>query len=152
MDISKIQEIIDLLKDTDISEIEIKDEQGTLRLSRHGSGNQPIHYVPSQAVVPMQAPPTPGALHSLENTVGNTLPSGHTVRSPMVGTLYTSPSPEAPSFVTIGQMVKVGDTLCIIEAMKMFNEIESDRAGKVVAILAANGDPIEFDQALFVIE
>jgi acetyl-CoA carboxylase biotin carboxyl carrier protein len=158
MDISKIQEIINLLKDTDISELEIQDEQGTLRLSRQGKGGHPGEaqqtiYIPApQASAPMQAPAAVADAGTPKATAPESTPSGHTIRSPMVGTLYTSPSPEAPAFVTIGQMVKVGDTLCIIEAMKMFNEIESDRAGKVVAILAANGDPIEFDQALFVIE
>jgi acetyl-CoA carboxylase biotin carboxyl carrier protein len=78
--------------------------------------------------------------------------SGHKIRSPMVGTMYTSPSPENPPFVTIGQSVKVGDTLCIVEAMKMFNEIESDRAGKIVEILVKNGEPVEYDQILFIIE
>ncbi len=150
MDIRKIQEIIEMLKDTDISEIEIKDDKGTLRLSRHGQSVQPIHFIPS--TTPVQMPTsTAEAAQAVENAVSN-VPSGHTVRSPMVGTLYTSSSPDSPPFVTIGQTVKVGDTLCIIEAMKMFNEIESDRAGKVAAILASSGDPIEFDQALFVIE
>lgn len=157
MDISKIQEIIKLLKDTDISEIEIKDELGTLRLSRQGSGQtaldvqQSMYYQPPLQPMPVSAPPIQAPAAAIASPVPNN-ETGHTVRSPMVGTLYSSPSPDAQPFVTIGQTVKVGDTLCIIEAMKMFNEIESDRAGKIVAIYANNGDPIEFDQALFVIE
>ena len=157
MDISKIQEIIKLLKDTDISEIEIKDELGTLRLTRYGLKPAPMDI--QQALSYSSSPPVPMIPASTQN-LSTQVPdkqetnqeTGHTVRSPMVGTLYTAPSTEAQPFVSVGQSVKVGDTLCIIEAMKMFNEIESDRAGKIKAILAHNGDPIEFDQALFIIE
>lgn len=158
MDIRKIKKLIELLEETGISEIEIKEGEESVRLSRHGYQMEPPHqyrYVQQQA--PQQAMPAqPAALtHADAATTGTSATpaiSGHSVRSPMVGTLYTSPSPEAPAFVAIGQTVKVGDTLCIIEAMKMFNEIESDRAGKIVDILVANGDPIEYDQALFIIE
>lgn len=157
MDIRKIKKLIELLEETGISEIEIKEGEESVRLSRHGYQMEPqqYRYVPQQA--PQQIMPAqPAALTHADATTASTTEtpaiSGHRVRSPMVGTLYTSPSPEAPAFVTIGQTVKVGDTLCIIEAMKMFNEIESDRAGKIVDILVANGDPIEYDQALFIIE
>lgn len=157
MDIRKIKKLIELLEETGISEIEIKEGEESVRLSRHGyhmEAPQQYRYLPQQqAPQQMQAQqvfaqpdaPTPAAPEKAAI-------AGHVVRSPMVGTLYTSPSPEAAAFVAIGQSVKIGDTLCIIEAMKMFNEIESDRAGKVVDILVANGDPIEYDQALFVIE
>ena len=115
---------------------------------------QQFRYAPQQA--PQQLMTAQPAFANADNATASVAEkpaiSGHQVRSPMVGTLYTSPSPEAPAFVKIGQSVKAGDTLCIIEAMKMFNEIESDRAGKIVDILVANGDPIEYDQALFVIE
>ena len=158
MDIRKIKKLIELLEETGISEIEIKEGEESVRLSRHGyhmEAPQQLRYVPQQQA-PQQSMTTQPALAHADGTTASAAEkpaiSGHQVRSPMVGTLYTSPSPEAPAFVKIGQSVKAGDTLCIIEAMKMFNEIESDRAGKSVDILVANGDPIEYDQALFVIE
>lgn len=161
MDIRKIKKLIELLEETGISEIEIKEGEESVRLSRHGypmeAPPQQYHYMPQQQA-PQQAIPAPAqpALAHIDGATASAAEklaiAGHLIRSPMVGTLYTSPSPEAPAFVKIGQSVKVGDTLCIIEAMKMFNEIESDRVGKVVDILVANGDPIEYDQALFVIE
>lgn len=155
MDIRKIKKLIELLEETGISEIEIKEGEESVRLSRHGY----VMEVPPQmryvtAPQPILQPPTTA---TQTNVMGESKPltatkAGHKVRSPMVGTMYTSPSPDAAPFVTIGQTVKVGDTLCIVEAMKMFNEIEADRAGKVVDILVANGDPIEYDQPLFIIE
>lgn len=158
MDIRKIKKLIELLEETGISEIEIKEGEESVRLSRHSYAME----APGQLRYPVPPPigtsqfvpaatVAPAITANDHKTVALTKP-GHKVRSPMVGTLYTSPSPEASPFVTIGQSVKVGDTLCIIEAMKMFNEIEADRAGKVVDILVANGDPIEYDQPLFVIE
>lgn len=156
MDIRKIRKLIELLEETGISEIEIKEGEESLRLSRHSTAPvertpvqytsaQPIHYQkpPSESLSPAQSE------HKTEAAV---IATGHKIRSPMVGTMYTSPSPDAPAFVTVGQSVKAGDTLCIIEAMKMFNEIEADRSGKIVDILVANGDPIEYDQVLFIIE
>lgn len=159
MDIRKIKKLIELLEETGISEIEIKEGEESVRLSRHGYPMevppQQYHYIPQQQA-PQQAMPAQAALTHAADAPASAPEkpaiAGHLIRSPMVGTLYTSPSPEAPAFVKIGQTVKAGDTLCIIEAMKMFNEIESDRAGKVIDILVANGDPIEYDQALFVIE
>lgn len=153
MDIRKIKKLIELLDETGISEIEIKEGEESVRLSRYS--HQPIdthsmRYTPPPAA-PLPAPtPTASAAAAVESTAPQA--NGHKVRSPVVGTMYTSPSPEAPPFVTIGQSVKAGDILCIVEAMKMFNEIEADRAGKIVAILASNGDPIEYDQPLFIIE
>ena len=159
MDIRKIRKLIELLEETGISEIEIKEGEESLRLSRHSSASmdaQHIRYVSSapvqhQHVAPAQLNNTLVAPHH-DPKPTPPMASGHKVRSPMVGTMYTSPSPETPAFITIGQSVKVGDTLCIVEAMKMFNEIESDRAGKVVDILVKNGDPVEYDQILFIIE
>lgn len=158
MDIRKIKKLIELLEETGISEIEIKEGEESLRLSRYNNSSvQPtqMHYV-SSAPVPQtvhQSQSVSSPAHEQDNkTVAPAITSGHKIRSPMVGTLYTSPSPEAAPFVTIGQSVKVGDTLCIVEAMKMFNEIEADRAGKIIEILAKNGDPVEYDQALFIIE
>jgi acetyl-CoA carboxylase biotin carboxyl carrier protein len=158
MDIRKIKKLIELLEETGISEIEIKEGEESVRLSRHGipmEMPQQYRYLPHQQAPQQTMPAQPALGHTADATTSAPEKppiSGHLIRSPMVGTLYTSPSPEAPAFVKIGQSVKAGDTLCIIEAMKMFNEIESDRAGKVVDILVANGDPIEYDQALFVIE
>lgn len=155
MDIRKIRKLIELLEETGISEIEVKEGEESLRLSRHFPAyHHPMdttHIRPATTVVhtpaslQVAAPATPA--------VGNeTKISGHQVRSPMVGTLYTAPSPDASPFVSVGQTVGVGDTLCIIEAMKMFNEIEADRAGVITAILVTNGSPVEYDQPLFVIE
>lgn len=157
MDIRKIKKLIELLEETGISEIEIKEGEESVRLSRHGYPvEQPaqIRYVsppPHAAVSAQPAIAAPAASH-VNDTAASANTKGHRVRSPMVGTMYTSPSPDASPFVTIGQTVKVGDTLCIVEAMKMFNEIEADRAGKITDILVANGEPVEYDQPLFVIE
>lgn len=157
MDIRKIKKLIELLEETGISEIEIKEGEESVRLSRHSYAMEapPIRYSapPPQSAPPQYVPASaPPAAPASDNKAAALATQGHKVRSPMVGTMYTSSSPEASPFVTIGQSVKVGDTLCIIEAMKMFNEIEADRAGKVVDILVANGDPIEYDQPLFIIE
>lgn len=156
MDIRKIRKLIELLEETGISEIEIKEGEESLRLSRHSSAvevpSSPVHYVSAPAPRVEAAPVAHAATVSAESKPAAAGASGHKVRSPMVGTMYTSPSPESPPFVSVGQTVKMGDVLCIVEAMKMFNEIESDRAGKVVDILVANGEPVEYDQVLFVIE
>lgn len=159
MDIRKIRKLIELLEETGISEIEIKEGEESLRLSRHSniSTEAPqIHYVappPTKQTAPIPSSGVPAAeSHVVENKQALPTASGHKIRSPMVGTMYTAPSPDNPPFVIVGQSVKAGDTLCIIEAMKMFNEIEADRAGKIVEILVKNGDPVEYDQALFIIE
>ncbi|MCL9683326.1 acetyl-CoA carboxylase biotin carboxyl carrier protein [Legionella maioricensis] len=158
MDIRKIRKLIELLEETGISEIEIKEGEESLRLSRHSSSAPmeapQVRYVSAPV---QQSAPNPGPNNAIpaahhEHKPAAPMASGHKIRSPMVGTMYTSPSPETPPFVTIGQSVKVGDTLCIVEAMKMFNEIESDRAGKIVDILVKNGEPVEYDQILFIIE
>ncbi|MFY7697472.1 MAG: acetyl-CoA carboxylase biotin carboxyl carrier protein [Legionella sp.] len=154
MDIRKIKKLIELLDETGISEIEIKEGEESLRLSRHSYLAEP------------QSPPTycfsPPASQAITSPSDVTKPNhaptaaveqtGHHVRSPMVGTMYTSPSPDASPFVSVGQTVAVGETLCIIEAMKMFNEVEADRAGIISAIHVANGSPVEYDQPLFTIE
>lgn len=148
MDIRKIRKLIELLQETGISEIEIKEGEESLRLSRHATSTamdvhhtRPIHHLP---MTPLAAEPP--------QLVQETIIPGHQVRSPMVGTLYVAPSPEAEPFVVVGQSVKVGDPLCMIEAMKMFNEVEADKAGVVTAILVQNGAPVEYNQPLFVIE
>ena len=151
MDIRKIRKLIELLEETGISEIEIKEGEESLRLSRHhhhhASEAPQIRYIPA----PETTTQSYTSVAVSDKTAVDTT-SGHKVRSPMVGTMYTSPSPDTPAFVTIGQSVKTGETLCIIEAMNMFNEIEADRTGIITAILIANGDPVEYDQPLFIIE
>ena len=155
MDIRKIKKLIELLEETGISEIEIKEGEESLRLSRyHPPIEAPITRYTSQPHIAAPTHHTP-QLPAFEPPPAAPLTPivhGHTIRSPMVGTLYTSSAPEAPVFVTIGQSVKVGETLCIIEAMKMFNEVETDRAGVIKAILVANGEPVEYDEPLFIIE
>lgn len=154
MDIRKIRKLIELLEETGISEIEIKEGEESLRLSRHSYHSEPV----AQKYIPQHQPQTHTHIqHTIpavtpESKPAETVAAGHKVRSPMVGTMYTSPSPDSPAFVTVGKSVKVGDTLCIIEAMKMFNEIEADKAGVVTAILGVNGEPVEYDQPLFIIE
>lgn len=148
MDIRKIKKLIELLEQTGIAEIEIKEGEESLRLSRYSQVLEPR----SQPVSITSAQPAAAAPLHIPVTAPEAPLAGHTVKSPMVGTLYTAATPGAPPFVSLGQTVKAGDTLCIVEAMKMFNEIEADRSGKIIAVLANNGDPVEYDQPLFVIE
>ncbi|MEI6413831.1 MAG: acetyl-CoA carboxylase biotin carboxyl carrier protein [Pseudomonadota bacterium] len=145
MDIRTIKKLIELLRESDIAEIEIHEGEGSLRLSRFGAGAPPaVAYPPAYAPAPL--PPTEST------TAEDKLPAGHLVRSPMVGTFYRSPSPGAKAFVEIGHIVKEGDVLCIIEAMKILNQIESDHGGVVKSILVDNAQPVEYNQPLFVIE
>ncbi|OOF78120.1 acetyl-CoA carboxylase, biotin carboxyl carrier protein [Rodentibacter caecimuris] len=153
MDIRKIKKLIELVEESGITELEVQEEEGTVRISRAAPAVVPaaVQYsapVAAPAVVPAQVnAPAPTAAQAVSEEV-----VGHQVRSPMVGTFYRSPSPEAKAFVDVGQPVKVGDTLCIVEAMKMMNRIEADKAGIVKAILVNDGEPVEFDQPLIVIE
>ncbi len=148
MDIRKIRKLIELLQETGISEIEIKEGEESLRLSRHPTSTaMDVHHIRPAYQAPMPPPAMEVSLPSSAPII-----SGHQVRSPMVGTLYTAASPEVAPFVAVGQMVKVGDPLCMIEAMKMFNEVEADKAGVITAILVQNGSPVEYNQPLFVIE
>lgn len=153
MDIRKIKKLIELIDETGIAEIEIKEGEESVRLSRMPQTMvQPVsHEVITAAQAPVQAP-APATEAAPAAPAAKPVVSGHQVKSPMVGTMYTSPSPDAPVFVKVGQKVNIGDTLCIVEAMKMFNEIEADKAGTVKEVLVENGQPVEFDQALFVIE
>jgi acetyl-CoA carboxylase biotin carboxyl carrier protein len=158
VDLRKIKKLIDILEESNLAELEIKEGEESVRLSRVPKGGyaaaaaQPVTHVhvEPQRVAAQAAAPAPAA-ESAAPTGGRELPSGHVVRSPMVGTFYASPNPEAPPFVKVGQTVKAGDTLGIIEAMKMFNQIEADQAGTVVAVLVTSGQPVEFDEPLFVI-
>jgi acetyl-CoA carboxylase biotin carboxyl carrier protein len=151
MDIRKIKKLIEMLEESDLAELEIKEGEESVRLSRMPTrmiaAAQPQHYLAAHAppvAVPSEAlaAAAPAAVEA---------PKGHTVRSPMVGTYYSAASPGSPAFVKKGQSVKIGDTLCVIEAMKMFNQVESDAAGMVVEVLVENGQPVEFDQPLYVI-
>ncbi len=158
MDLRKIKKLIDLLEESNLAEIEIKEGEESVRLARTPKGM--IASVPQYAAAAPAAPPAAAPMPMSSPTEastggsakpGNALPEGHVLRAPMVGTFYTSPSPDKPAFVTVGQAVKAGETLAIIEAMKMFNPIEADVSGTVVAILSDSGVPVEFDQPLFVI-
>ncbi|NKB46675.1 MAG: acetyl-CoA carboxylase biotin carboxyl carrier protein [Legionellales bacterium] len=158
MDIRKIKKLIELLEESGVTEIEITEGEESVRISRFSS-QSPVAPTPQQPIsTALPAAPTPVAAptSTVQNAESATskaaVPAGHTVKSPMVGTLYTSPSPEEKPFVEIGQSVKIGDVLCIIEAMKMFNEIEADKAGTITAILTSNGEPVEYGQPLVVIE
>ena len=152
MDIRKVRKLIELIEETGVAEIEIKEGEDSVRICRTSShaGAMPQTFVLPSNVQPPAPPST--STTTTETSTKETIPQGHKVTSPMVGTLYRAPSPGANSFVEIGQQVKIGDTLCIIEAIKMFNEIESDKAGTIKAILVESGEPVEFGQDLFVIE
>lgn len=150
MDIRKVKKLIELLEESGIAEIEIREGEESVRISRHPTGNWAP--APQVITVPGAVPVSPAAPAAPGDAVVAPPVAGHTVVAPMVGTYYSSPAPGAKTFVQIGSQVQVGDTLCIIEAMKMMNQIESDAAGTVVAIYAENGDPVEFGQPLFVIE
>jgi len=149
VDIRKVKKLIELLEESGISEIEISEGEESVRISRYPSPGM-MSFAPPQHYYVPQPPPQPEQQKS--EAPAEPPPKGHTVTSPMVGTFYAAPSPGAKPFVEIGSRVQVGDTLCIIEAMKMMNQIEAEVAGKVVSILVENGDPVEFGQALFVIE
>ena len=152
MDIRKIKKLIELVEESGITELEVQEEEGTVRISRAAPAVAPaaIQYA-AAPVAPVAAPAAaPAAAAPAEAPAAEI--SGHQVRSPMVGTFYRSPSPEAKAFVEVGQTVKVGDALCIVEAMKMMNRIEADKAGVVKAILVSDGEAVEFDQPLIVIE
>ena len=144
MDIRKIKKLIELVEESGITELEVQEEEGTVRISRAAPAVAPA------AIQYAAAPVAPAAAAPTEAPAAEV--SGHQVRSPMVGTFYRSPSPEAKAFVEVGQTVKVGDALCIVEAMKMMNRIEADKAGVVKAILVNDGEAVEFDQPLIVIE
>lgn len=147
MDIRKIKKLIELVEESGIAELEITEGEESVRIHRGGVAPVAPVYAPAPAA-PAAAPAAPTAAPE----VAPAAPTGHTVKSPMVGSFYRASSPEAKPFVEVGSQVNVGDTLCIIEAMKMMNQIESDKAGVVKAILVNNQDAIEFDQPLFVIE
>ncbi|MBI5329644.1 MAG: acetyl-CoA carboxylase biotin carboxyl carrier protein [Betaproteobacteria bacterium] len=149
MDLRKLKKLIDLVQDSGIAELEITEGEEKVRITSVLPNNQPIYaQAPMQyAAAPAAAAAAPAATAPAEAAE----PDGHTVKSPMVGTFYRSPSPTAKSFVEVGQSVKAGETLCIIEAMKLMNEIESDVSGVVKAVLIENGQPVEYGEPLFII-
>ena len=159
MDLRKIKKLIDLLEESNLAEIEIKEGEESVRLARVPKGGliaaapAPVmHHVAPAApapAMPMNSP-VEAATGGSHKPHGD-LPAGHVVRAPMVGTFYASPAPDKPAFVSVGQAVKAGETLGIIEAMKMFNPIEADVSGTILAVLTESGSPVEFDQPLFVI-
>ncbi len=144
MDIRKVKKLIELLEASDIAEIEIKEGEEAVRISRY-SGAAPA-IMPALAAPAAAAAPAPA-----EDKPAVVANSGHVVSSPMVGTFYRSPSPSSPAFVEVGTHVKAGEVVCIVEAMKMMNQIEADKAGVVEAILVSDGEPVEFDQPLITI-
>lgn len=156
MDIRKIKKLIELLEESDIGEIEIKEGEESVRISRGGQAAattiyQP-QYAPQAAPTAAPAPSTaPAASSEPATESSDTNLSGHIIKSPMVGTFYRSPSPSSPAFVEVGKHVKAGDVICIVEAMKMMNQIEADKAGVIEAILVEDGEPVEFDQPLITI-
>jgi acetyl-CoA carboxylase biotin carboxyl carrier protein len=150
MDIRKVKKLIELLEASSVDEIEIKEGEESVRISRNTAA-------PIAMAAPVAAPAMPAAIAAAPSTPAPAseaaAPSAaNAVKSPMVGTFYRSPSPDAEPFVEIGQSVRAGDVLCIVEAMKMMNQIEADRAGTVTAIHADNGEPVEFDQPLITVE
>jgi acetyl-CoA carboxylase biotin carboxyl carrier protein len=153
MDLRKIKKLIDLLEESNLAELEIKEGEEIVRLSRIPKGmvsTLPAAAPPQQVRVDTPAA-APAATAAPAAGTEKSLPEGHVVKAPMVGTFYASPNPESAPFVKVGQPVKAGDTLGIIEAMKMFNQIEADVSGTVRAIVVSNGQPVEFDEPLFVI-
>jgi len=152
MDIRKVKKLIELLEESGIAEIEIKEGEEAVRISRMPQGAMVSHVASAPMAAPMHAPPPIAAPAPAGEEARALRPNEHVVTAPMVGTFYAAPTPGAKTFVEIGDEVKVGQVLCIIEAMKMMNQIEADKAGKITSIMAKNGDPVEFGQPLFVIE
>ena len=153
MDIRKIKKLIELVEESGIAELEISEGEESVRISRNFSGQVSVAPQMMMQQAPMQQVAAPAATAAAADApAADTTPSGHLMRSPMVGSFYRSSSPEAKPFAEVGQHVNVGDTLCIVEAMKMMNQIESDKAGVIKAILVENGQAVEFDEPLFIIE
>ncbi len=149
MDIRKVKKLIELLEESNINEIEIKEGEESVRISRGSSVVAAPQYIPTAAPAPVAAAPT--AAVSAPVATAEAQFNGHVVNSPMVGTFYRSPSPSSPSFIEVGKAVKAGDVICIVEAMKMMNQIEADKSGVIEAILVEDGQPVEFDQPLVTI-
>jgi len=154
MDLRKIKTLIELLEASDLSEIKITEGDDSIRLSRHSSVAAPLVQAPAQYAAPVAAiAPAPATAPANAAATADAAPAivGHAVESPTVGTFYARPSPDTDAFVKVGDKVVKGATLCVVEAMKTFNEIQADQAGTIVEVLKADGDPVEFGEALFVI-
>lgn len=149
MDLRKIKKLIDLVSDSGIAELEITEGEERVRINRFGPAAPQAMMMPHYAQQPYA--PAPAAVTTVETVAAPAEPEGHQVKSPMVGTFYRSATPGAKPFVEVGQSVSAGDTLCIIEAMKMLNEIEADQTGVIKAILVENGHPVEYGEPLFII-
>jgi acetyl-CoA carboxylase biotin carboxyl carrier protein len=149
MDIRKVKKLIELLEESGVAEIEIKEGEESVRISR---AMAPLASAPAPAPVQVQAAAPAASAAPEAAAPAPAVESGHQVKSPMVGTLYLAPSPGANTFVSVGDKVNVGDTLCIVEAMKMMNQIDADKAGVIKAVLVGDGEPVEFDEPLFIIE
>jgi acetyl-CoA carboxylase biotin carboxyl carrier protein len=152
MDIRKVKKLIELLDESGVAEIEIKEGEESVRISRNTAQNQVMMQQPMQMAPPIAAAPTIATEAAPTAEAQDSVPSGHSVKSPMVGTFYEAPAPGQAAFVEVGKPVKEGETLCIIEAMKMLNQIEADKSGVIKSILVENAQPVEFGQALFIIE
>lgn len=152
MDLRKLKKLIDLVEESGISELELTEGEEKVRISRNLPNSQPaMHFAQPYMHGMMPHAPAPAATAPAAEAPAAPVIEGHVVKSPMVGTFYRSPSPDAKSFVDIGSSVSVGDTLCIIEAMKLLNEIEADHSGVIKAILVENGQPVEYGEPLFII-
>ncbi|MCU0805669.1 MAG: acetyl-CoA carboxylase biotin carboxyl carrier protein [Burkholderiales bacterium] len=153
MDLRKLKKLIDLVQESGIAELEITEGEEKVKIVRGGPAGQDVTYVMSPQAAPVaMAAPAPASAPAAAPGEAPAVPEGHLVKSPMVGTFYRSPSPGAKPFVEVGDTVKAGQTVCIIEAMKLMNEIECDKDGVVKAILADNGDPVEYGEPLIVVE
>jgi acetyl-CoA carboxylase biotin carboxyl carrier protein len=149
MDIRKVKKLIELLEESNVQEIEIKEGEESVRISRGGNSVQMVAAPSPAPVAVAAAAPAPAApVTAPAAATESAAPAGHAICSPMVGTFYQAPSPETPAFVSVGQTVNKGDVVCIVEAMKMMNQIEADKSGVVEAILVKDGEPVEFDQQL----
>jgi len=151
MDIRKIKKLIELLEESNIEELEIQEGEESVRISRGRTGTQPAVQAPLMAAPAVAAPAPAAPAPIAAEPATPAAPQGHTVDSPMVGTFYRAPNPGASNFIEVGQTVKEGDVICIVEAMKMMNQIEADKSGVVESILVEDGQPVEFEQSLVVI-
>ncbi|MBV6754656.1 MULTISPECIES: acetyl-CoA carboxylase biotin carboxyl carrier protein [Pseudomonas] len=151
MDIRKVKKLIELLEESGIDELEIKEGEESVRISRHSKTPAQQYYAPAPMPAPVAAAPAAAPVAAAPVAAAAPALNGTVARSPMVGTFYRKSSPAAPSFVEVGQSVKKGDTLCIVEAMKMMNHIEAETSGVIESILVEDGQPVEYDQPLFTI-
>lgn len=147
MDIRKIKKLIEIIEESDIAELEIKEGEESIRISRYSAAPAAVSYAPAPAPAPAPAVAAPAAVAPADEKI-----TGHVVKSPMVGTFYRSASPGTKVFAEVGQSVQAGDTLCIIEAMKILNQIEADKSGTITKVLVENAEPVEYGQPLFIIE